>query len=99
MESITLEKVKDLVNVLADDSFEGRETGSRGGRAAGSYLGEQFQKLNLQGAGAKGGYYQVFGSGSRNILGLARRQRSGVEKRIRVGDGPLRPRRLRPKLE
>src|SRR5262245_33373723 len=70
MDSITSDKVQAIVNVLADDSFEGRETGSRGGRAAGTYLGEQFQKLNLQGAGTNGGYYQLFGNGSRNILGL-----------------------------
>lgn len=68
MESITVEKVQNFVNILADDSFEGRATGSRGGRVAGTYLGEQFQKQNLQGAGTNGGYYQLFGAGSRNIL-------------------------------
>ncbi len=31
MSTITVEKVQNYVNVLADDSFEGRETGSRGG--------------------------------------------------------------------
>jgi hypothetical protein len=69
MESITVEKVQNYVNVLADDSFEGRATGSRGGRAAGNYLGEQFQKQNLRGGAANGGYYQLFDGTSRNILG------------------------------
>ena len=58
------------VQVLADDSFEGREAGSRGGRAIGVYLGEQFQKAGLQPAGVAGGYFQPFGGGYRNILGL-----------------------------
>ena len=34
--SITTEELKTLVDVLADDTFEGREAGSRGGRAAGN---------------------------------------------------------------
>ena len=53
MEAITPENAQSYVNVLADDSFEGRETGSRGGRAAGSYIAEQFEKLHIHGAGAK----------------------------------------------
>jgi hypothetical protein len=59
------------VAALADDSFEGREGGSRGGRAAGSYIVDQLTRLGLEPAGDGGGYYQAFG-GMRNILALVR---------------------------
>jgi C-terminal processing protease CtpA/Prc len=58
------------VNVLADDSFEGREAGSRGGRAAGGYIVTQLQRHGLKPAGDGGSYYQSFGAGYRNILAL-----------------------------
>lgn len=69
MDSITAEELHEVVKTLADDAFEGREAGSRGGRAVGVYLGEYFQKHKLRGGGSKGGYYQPFGANSRNILG------------------------------
>ncbi|HTQ38016.1 MAG TPA: M28 family peptidase [Pirellulales bacterium] len=69
METITADDAQNFVNVLADDALEGRETGTRGGRAAGTYLGEQFQRLKLRGGGVGGGYYQPFGANSRNLLG------------------------------
>lgn len=59
------------VTTLADDAFEGREGGTRGGRAAGSYIVEQLQKLGLEPAGDDGSFFQSFG-GMRNILGLLR---------------------------
>lgn len=59
------------VAALADDAFEGREAGSRGGRAAGAYIVEAIDHLGLEPAGDSGGYYQPFGS-MRNILALAR---------------------------
>ena len=59
------------VHTLADDAFEGREGGSRGGRAAGTYIVEQLQALQLEPAGDDGSYYQSFG-GMRNILALLR---------------------------
>jgi len=57
------------VGILADDSFEGREGGSRGGRAAGAYVVEQLERLDLEPAGDAGTWYQAFGS-LRNILAL-----------------------------
>jgi len=57
------------VHALADDSFEGREGGSRGGRAAGAYIVEAIAKLGLEPAGDNGTYFQQFGS-MRNILAL-----------------------------
>ncbi len=68
-DSITADELQEFVKTLADDAFEGREAGSRGGRAVGVYLGEYFQKHKLRGGGTKGGYYQPFGANSRNILG------------------------------
>ena len=68
MNSITAEEAQSFINVLADDSLEGREAGSRGGRAAGNYLAQQFQKLGLKGAAAGGGYFQPFNGNLRNIL-------------------------------
>ncbi len=69
--SITREEAQQFVETLADDSFEGREAGSRGGRAAGNFLMKEFEKLGLAPAGDGGTYFQGFGRASRNILGLA----------------------------
>ena len=57
------------VGVLADDTFEGREGGSRGGRAAATYIVEELTKLGIPPAGDAGSYYQSFGT-MRNILAL-----------------------------
>ena len=65
------EDAKRHVAALADDALEGREGGSRGGRAAGSYIISHLEKLGLEPAGDNGSYYQQFG-GMRNILALAR---------------------------
>ncbi|HEV8072061.1 MAG TPA: M20/M25/M40 family metallo-hydrolase [Planctomycetaceae bacterium] len=53
---------------LASDALEGRETGTRGGQAAGAYIVAQLRKLKVPPAGADGDYYQPFQSASRNIL-------------------------------
>src|SRR5207247_2064991 len=66
----TADELLDHVSFLADDVLEGRETGSRGGRAAGGYLAEQLRKTGLTPMGDSGSYFQAFGSGSRNLLGL-----------------------------
>jgi hypothetical protein len=70
MESITADELKTHVDVLADDTFEGREAGSRGGRAAAGYIVRLMQKYGLKGAGEDGGYFQTFGAGYSNLLGL-----------------------------
>ena len=57
------------IGVLADDALEGREGGTRGGRAAAAYVVEQLERLGIQPAGDEGGYYQRFG-GMRNILAV-----------------------------
>lgn len=57
----------DSVKVLADDKMEGRETGSRGERAAQAYVVEQFKKAGLEPAGTKG-FYQPLRFVSRQIV-------------------------------
>ena len=47
--SIREKQLQQYINVLADDTFEGREAGSRGGRAAAGYLVQQLQRLELSG--------------------------------------------------
>jgi hypothetical protein len=59
------------VGVLADDVYEGREGGSRGGRAAATYIVDELTKLGLEPAGDAGSYFQPFG-GMRNILALVK---------------------------
>ncbi|MBT4386965.1 MAG: M20/M25/M40 family metallo-hydrolase [Betaproteobacteria bacterium] len=52
--------VAEHVRVLADDTFEGREGGRRGGRAAGSYIEQQINPLGLIPAGSEGSCFQAF---------------------------------------
>jgi hypothetical protein len=68
--SITKDELKTHVDVLADDTMEGRETGSRGGRAAANYVLKSFERLGAAPAGDGGTYFQSFNAASRNILGL-----------------------------
>jgi Zn-dependent M28 family amino/carboxypeptidase len=57
----------DYVKVLADDSMEGRETGSEGLRKAEAYVVEQLTKDGLQPAGTEG-FYQPVKLVSRQIV-------------------------------
>src|SRR4029079_5402874 len=59
LESIRATDLKRQVELLADDSFEGREAGSRGGHAAGIYLARQFEQCKLKPDGNTG-YFQAF---------------------------------------
>jgi hypothetical protein len=68
--SITKDELRVFVDTLADDTFEGREVGSRGGRAAGNYLMKAFEQRGAQPAGEGGTYIQNFNGTARNILGL-----------------------------
>jgi len=52
--------VADHIQVLADDAFEGREGGQRGGRAASSYIEQEIIPLGLTPAGAGKSYFQSF---------------------------------------
>ena len=70
LQTISEDDLRAHVEVLADDSLEGREAGSRGGHAAAKYLALLFKKYDLKPAGDEGSYYQAFGKGYRNILGV-----------------------------
>jgi Zn-dependent M28 family amino/carboxypeptidase len=49
----------DTVKVLADDKFEGRDTGSTGERDAQAYIVRQLKALGVQPAGSRGFYQSV----------------------------------------
>jgi len=66
--SITGAELKRHAEVLADDTFEGRESGSRGGRAAAGYIAQRLSDCGLQPAGTGKSWYQVFGGRYRNVL-------------------------------
>ncbi|HET6880087.1 MAG TPA: M20/M25/M40 family metallo-hydrolase [Pirellulales bacterium] len=70
LSSINAADLRRHVERLADDTLEGREAGSRGGQAAGHYLGREFQRHGLAGGANSRSYYQSFGAQYRNILGL-----------------------------
>ncbi|MGE3315366.1 MAG: M28 family peptidase [Planctomycetaceae bacterium] len=70
LETIRTEELRNHVQVLASDTFEGREAGSAGGRAAGAYVVAQLRKLPLQPGGEDGDFYQYFGEDFRNILAI-----------------------------
>src|SRR5262245_34123065 len=71
LNSITAEELHDHVAVLADDVYEGRAAGSRGGHAAGRYIVKQLRQYSLVPAGTDGDYYQSYGDDDeRNILVL-----------------------------
>jgi hypothetical protein len=72
LNSITAGELQGHVEYLADDRLEGRQPGKPGGRAAGAYLAEQFARLELQGAGDDGGYFQCFPPKCRNVLAVLR---------------------------
>ncbi len=70
MESITTDELYHYVEVLADDVYEGRAAGSRGGHAAAQYLLQQLKPFQLTPAGTGGDYVQKFSDDCRNILVL-----------------------------
>jgi hypothetical protein len=82
--SITKDELKTHIDVLADDTFEGRESGSRGGHAASNYLAKEFERLGAAPAGDGGSYFQGFHTASRNILGLVEGSDSAVKNQMVV---------------
>lgn len=66
---ITVDAARHYVGALADDTFEGRAAGSRGGRAAALFVVQELQSRGLRAAGTKG-YYQSFDGGLSNILAV-----------------------------
>ncbi len=70
LDSITAEECFEHVEILADDVYEGRAAGSRGGHAAAAYILRQLKSYGLTPAGSDGSYVQTFGDDWRNILAL-----------------------------
>ncbi len=68
--SITAGELQRDVDELASDSYEGREAGSRGGRAAGAWIRGQLRELGLQPDGVGGDYFQPFSGADRNLLAV-----------------------------
>ena len=54
---------------MADDTFEGRSAGSRGGRAAAGYLRQRLRSSGLE-PGASGKYIQPFHGNYQNLLAV-----------------------------
>jgi hypothetical protein len=69
-ESITAAELYEHVATLADDVFEGRLEGSRGGRAAAQYILKQLRATRLAPGGTEDGYFQSCDGGGRNILAI-----------------------------
>jgi hypothetical protein len=69
-ESVTAAELYEHVATLADDVFEGRLEGSRGGRAAGQYILKQLRASRLTPGGTEDGYFQACAGGGRNILAI-----------------------------
>ncbi len=69
LETITADQLKEHTDTLADDSFEGREGGSRGGKATANYLMTRLEGYGLSPGGKSGSYFQSFGS-YRNVLAV-----------------------------
>jgi hypothetical protein len=70
LDSITSDELYQHVSVLADDVYEGRDAGSRGGHAAGSYILKELRNYSLKPAGTNGDFVQPFNRNWRNILAL-----------------------------
>ena len=99
LNTITSAELGHHVDVLASDAYEGREAGSRGGRAAGDYIVQVLEDNHIQPAGEDGGYFQSFGRGYRNVLGMIPGRDPQAEARVHRDRRTLRPRRLRHRAQ
>jgi hypothetical protein len=70
LESIKAAGLGEHIEVLADAAMEGREAGTKGGKAAADYLTDQFTKLHLRGGGDRDGFFQGFAPNFRNVLAM-----------------------------
>ncbi len=66
--TITPEELREHAGLLADDTLEGREAGTRGGKAAARYVESRLKTAGIAPAGDNGGYLQRFNAGYQNLL-------------------------------
>lgn len=59
-DEITVDFLKPHLSAFADDSMEGRETGTEGLKKAADYLAKQYHEMGLQPVGDDGSYFQRF---------------------------------------
>jgi hypothetical protein len=57
--AITAEGLRRRLEIIADDSMMGRETGSEGDFKTAAYVAAEFKKIGLEPAGENGGYFQT----------------------------------------
>lgn len=65
---ISRQEIKKHIDYLASDELEGREACTEGGRKAGEYIAQIFQKYGLKPGGDDGSYYQQFPA--QDLIGL-----------------------------
>jgi Zn-dependent M28 family amino/carboxypeptidase len=86
------------VRILANDSLEGRDTGTQGYRRAAAYVARQFQLAGLEPAGTAG-WYQPISFVSRRVVeersSLALVHKGG-EERLVLGDDAVLSMRIQP---
>jgi hypothetical protein len=70
LETIRADDLQRRVDVLADDTFEGREAGTRGGRAASIYVSKELAKAGVKPGAPGGAWFQNFSANYRNVLGV-----------------------------
>ena len=60
MRSITPDRLRAQLTLIASDEFEGRETSFRGQKLAATYIASQFEKMGLEPIGDNGTYFEHF---------------------------------------
>ena len=68
-ESITA-RLESHISFLAGDTLEGRLAGSQGNHAAGNYIVSKLVEYGVKPVDGQTDFYQLFGEGYRNIIGL-----------------------------
>jgi Zn-dependent M28 family amino/carboxypeptidase len=68
--AVSAADLSEHAGLLAADTLEGREAGSRGGRAAARYIETRLKAAGLKPAGDGGSYVQRFNPNYQNLIGL-----------------------------
>jgi len=68
--SISAAELTQIVSFLAHPDFEGREAGTPAAQKAAAWIREQLAQLEIPPAGVESDYFQPFGDGFCNVLGI-----------------------------